>query len=147
MEKQNPKEPKITILPDHEKIEAEEYVEDVDHVYRKKEEVLNRLKGSSTFWMRLVSFLGLTITSLILIFKLFKLLVGGIQAALHGFSHLGLNRQVKQVGKECFSLIKIILGLSVSVINPQWGKRLIALFFSMKDQKVFHNFFRFSTSF
>lgn len=145
MEKQAPKEPKVIILPDHERVEAEEYVEDVDHVYRKKEEVLNRMKGSSTFWMRIAAVLGLAATSLILIFKLFKLIVGGVQVTLHGFKQLGLNRQVKQIGKECFALIKVILGLSVSVINPHWGKRLISLFFSMKNKKNYHNYFRFST--
>ncbi len=153
MEKESKsQDPKVIILSADEKVEAEEYVEDVDHVYRKKEEVFKRYKfNSSIFWMRLTCFFGLVAIAIILILRMIKLLFSIIFSALQYFKDKLLNKQIKSCWEDLKNAGKVFLGLAVGVINPHWGMRLMSLFFSMtgpaKQKPFMHRFFRFSNIF
>lgn len=133
---------KVIILADHEKIDAEEYVEDMDHVYRKKEEVSGRFKfNSSNFWLRIACFFGLIAMAFIIILKFVKLLIALIMSALEYFKNKLLNAQVKGCLKEIKNVGMILAGLAVGVINPKWGMRLMSLFFSLTNQPKTNPFF------
>jgi len=135
-------EPKVTLLTDFhneaELEEAEEYVQDHDQVYRKKEEVETRTTTGSVFLARLICLLGLTAVAFVFCFKVLRLVVNSIQAAMHAFKNMTLNYQVLKNLHECFAFSKVILGLGVGVINPNWGKKLMSLFFSVTDKKYSH---------
>lgn len=125
----------VIILPDHERIEAEEYIEDADHVYRKKDEVFKRFKfNASTFWMRLACFFGLLAIFIVLILRFIKLLIALISSAFQLFKHRPLNQLLRGAWKEFAGAALVTAGLAVAVINPRWGMRLISLFFSMTDK-------------
>lgn len=123
------------IVPEHEEIHAEEYVKDSDQVYRKKEDVVRGKFKGSIFWGRVACFIGLSFLSFVFIFKSIKLIVNSVQVLLNRFNHLDINRQFLKTLNECLALSKVILGLAVGVINPNWGKRLLSLFFSMNPKK------------
>lgn len=147
--KKEPLEPKVIILSEHEKVDAEEYVEDVDHVYKKKDEVYKQFKfNSSLFLMRLACFLGLMAMAFVLMLRLIKLILAFIASAIKFFNEKALNRSLKDIWNEVKSAGKVVLSLAVGVINPHWGSRLMSLFFSLKNQSKYkpfmHRFFRFS---
>jgi|GEM_PF-3682356 len=151
MNKDNHQEPKVTILSAHENIDAEEYVEDYDQVYRKKNETNHNRSGKkSIFWMRLACFLGLTSLSFVFVYKTLKLFVNLIQSTWHKFNNLSANEETLKTLLDCIALSKVLIALAVGVINPNWGKRLISLFFSMNPKKsngsLFSHFFNFSHS-
>ncbi|MFI5343537.1 MAG: hypothetical protein ACHQUC_04880 [Chlamydiales bacterium] len=137
----------VTLLPAHEKIEAEEYVEDADHVYRKKDEVFKRFKfNASIFWMRLACFFGLLAIFIVLILRFIKLLIAFLSSAFQLFKHRPLNQLTWGSWKEFAGAAMVTVGLAVGVINPRWGMRLISLFFSMTDKNkppFFNAIFRF----
>lgn len=146
-----PKEPEVTILMDHESIDAEEYVQDYDRVYRKKEEVgQNKSRKISLFWMRLACFLGLTSLSFVFVYQTIKLLVNLVHSAWYKFNNSFANQETRKAFHDCVALSKVLIGLSVGVINPNWGKWLISLFFSITPKKrngsLFSQFFNFSHS-
>lgn len=136
----------VTILSAHEKIEAEEYVEDADHVYRKKDEVYKQFKfNSSTFWMRLACFFGLLAIFIVLILRFIKLLIAFLFSAFQLFKDRALNQIMNGAWREFAGAALVTVGLSVAVINPRWGMRLMSLFFSMtgKITRPFSHLFRF----
>ncbi len=81
--------------------------------------------------------MGLLAASGFLAFKVIKFFLYLIQALLHRFAEQSFNQELKKLAHECFVLSKVILGLSVSVINPRWGKRLLSPFFSIKIDLLF----------
>lgn len=135
MNKSKWEEPKVIILSENERVEAEEYIEDSDHVYRSKDEVHRRFRfKSSLFWLRLTCFLGLIAITVVLILRIIQFFVSIIFSAIQHFKHKMLNRQIKSCWENLKCTGKIFLGLAVGVINPNWGKRLMSLFFSLKRQ-------------
>lgn len=151
MEKeQKSQDTKVIILSEHDKIDAEEYVEDSDHVYRKKDEVFKRFKfSSSNFWLRIACFFGLIAMAIVLILRFFKLLMAFIFSALQHFKDKLLNKQIKSSWQDLKKVGMVLIGLSVGVINPRWGMCLMSLFFSVtnqteKNHSFRHKFFRFS---
>jgi hypothetical protein len=148
MEKDS-KDPKIIILSEYDKIDAEEYVEDTDHVYRKKDEVYSRFKfNTSLFWMRLACFFGLMAMIIVVILRVIKMMLAIIISALQYFKDKLLNKQIRNSWEEFKNAGKVFVSLAVGVVNPKWGMRLMSLFFSMTDQEnhhpFLHKFFRFS---
>ncbi len=151
MEKESKTEAsKVIILSDYEKVEAEEYVEDADHVYRKKDEAFKGFKfKSSLFWLRLTCFFGLLAMAIILILRIVKLLFSIVFSAFQHFKDKLLNKQIKGCWQDLKNAGKVCIGLAVGVINPNWGMRLMSLFFSITGRSTsepfFHNLFRFSS--
>lgn len=143
------KHPEVIILTEHERVDAEEYVEDADHVYRKKDEVNRTFKfQASDFWLRFACLLGVFAIFIVLILRAFALILAFIFSAFHQFKDRAINKELKSAWKDFVGAAVIITGLAVGVIKPSWGMRFISLFFSLTNQKMqypwFNKLFRFS---
>ncbi len=141
-------EPVVVILAEHEKIEADEYIQDKDFVYRKKTEVEEQVYTyRSLFWARLTYFLALFPLALVIFYHLIKFSLELFSAAFQSFKNRQKNRQCFKTFTYSLSLFKTLTGLLVGVINPNWGKKLLSLFFSLNanaQNAYFSSLFNFS---
>ena len=133
----NHQEPKTSIVPDEEEVIAEEYVEDNDHVFKSKKEVKSRYSRGSLFKSRLLFFLSFSVISFLSIIKFISLNVCCFRAIFRGFKDHALNLQVAQVTKDLVSLVKFASIQAIGILNPNWGKKLLNIFFLTNDNYAF----------